>query len=129
MLQIQENNGTEEISLVTLHYNDVIMGTITSQISSLTIVFWTVCSHADQRKHWSSASLAFVQGIGEFPAQMASNAENVSIWGRHHVTPPLANKDGLKSPFHNETHNKIRIPWQLAVCPSMTCESTVKSLI
>ena len=23
-------------------------------------------------------------GTGEFPAQMASNAENVSIWGRHH---------------------------------------------
>ena len=24
-------------------------------------------------------------GIGEFPAQMASNAANVSIWWRHHV--------------------------------------------
>ena len=24
---------------------------------------------------------------GEFPAQMASNAENVSIWWRHHVLP------------------------------------------
>ena len=26
---------------------------------------------------------------GEFPAQMASNAENVSIWWRHHVTKPI----------------------------------------
>ena len=26
-------------------------------------------------------------GTDEFPAQMASNAENVSIWWRHHVTP------------------------------------------
>ena len=25
---------------------------------------------------------------GEFPAQMASNAENVSIWWRHHGTVP-----------------------------------------
>ena len=25
-------------------------------------------------------------GTGEFPAQMASNAENVPIWWRHHVT-------------------------------------------
>ena len=25
--------------------------------------------------------------IGEFPAQMASNAENISIWWRHHVLP------------------------------------------
>ena len=24
-------------------------------------------------------------GTGEFPAQMASNAENASIWWRHHV--------------------------------------------
>ena len=24
-------------------------------------------------------------GTGEFPAQMASNAENVSIWWRHHA--------------------------------------------
>ena len=28
---------------------------------------------------------ANLPGIGEFPAQMASNAENVSIWWRHHV--------------------------------------------
>ena len=27
-------------------------------------------------------------GTGEFPAQMASNAENVSIWWRHHGTFP-----------------------------------------
>ena len=26
-------------------------------------------------------------GTGEFPAQMGSNAENVSIWWRHHVPP------------------------------------------
>ena len=39
---------------------------------------------ADQRKHQSSASLAFVPVTGEFPAQRASNAENVSIWWRHH---------------------------------------------
>ena len=28
-------------------------------------------------------------GTGEFPAQMASNAENVSIWWHHHVEMPL----------------------------------------
>ena len=46
-----------------LHYNDVIMGAIASQITSLTIVYSTVYSDADQRKHQSSASLAFVWGI------------------------------------------------------------------
>ena len=72
-----------------MHYNDAIMGTIASQITSLTIVYSVVYSGSDQLKHQSSASLAFVRGIhraGEFPARMASNAENVSIWWRHHGT-------------------------------------------
>ena len=59
------------------------MSAMASQITSLTIVYSTVYSYADERKHQSSVSLAFV-GTSEFPAQMASNAENVSIWWRHH---------------------------------------------
>ena len=50
----------------------------------LTIIYSTVYSGADQRKHQS----------GEFPAQRASNAENISIWWRHHVQP--AGLDDLK---------------------------------
>ena len=49
------------------HYKDVIMGVIASQITSLTIVYSTVYSDADQRKHQSSASLAFVRGIHRRP--------------------------------------------------------------
>ena len=49
------------------HYNDVIMGTIASQITSLTIVYSIVYSDADQIKHQSSASLAFVRGIHRGP--------------------------------------------------------------
>ena len=45
------------------HYTDVIMTTIASQITSLTVVYSTVYSDADQRKHHSSAPLAFVWGI------------------------------------------------------------------
>ena len=56
------------------------MGVMASQITSLTSVYSTVYSGVDQRKHESSASL----DPGEFPAQMASNAENVSIWWRQH---------------------------------------------
>ena len=43
-------------------------------------LFTTVYSGADQRKHQSSASLAFVRGIHRWPvipAQRANNAENV----------------------------------------------------
>ena len=56
------------------------MGAIASQITSLTIVYSTVYSDADQRKHRAGNSSV----TGEFPAQMASIAENVFIWWRHH---------------------------------------------
>ena len=49
------------------HYGDVTMGMIASQITSLTIVYSTVYSGTDQRKHQSSASLAFVWGIHRGP--------------------------------------------------------------
>ena len=49
------------------HYGDVIMGAIASQITSLTIVYSIVYSDAYQRKHQSSASLAFVRGIHRGP--------------------------------------------------------------
>ena len=49
------------------HYNDVIMGAIASQITSLTIVYSTIYSGTDQGKHQSSASLAFVRGIHRWP--------------------------------------------------------------
>ena len=51
-----------------IHYSDVIMSTMASQITSLMIVYSTVYSVT-----------------GEFPAQMASNAGLVSIWWRHHA--------------------------------------------
>ena len=62
------------------HYNDVLMSAMASQIISLTSVYSTVYSGADQRKHhalrhWLCTGNSPV--IGEFPAQVASNAENV----------------------------------------------------
>ena len=49
------------------HYSDVIMSKMASQITSVLIVYLTVCSGPDQRKHHSSASLAFVRGIHRWP--------------------------------------------------------------
>ena len=49
--------------LLDPHNRDVIMDTMASQITSRTIVYATVHAGADQRKHQSSASLAFVRGI------------------------------------------------------------------
>ena len=49
------------------HYSDVIMGAMMSQITSLTIAYPTVHSGVHQRKHQSSASMAFVWGIHRSP--------------------------------------------------------------
>ena len=43
------------------------MGAMASLITSLTIVYSTVYSGTDHRKHQSSASLAFVRGIHRWP--------------------------------------------------------------
>ena len=50
-----------------LHYGDVIMSAMVSQTTSLTIVYRTFYSGADERKHQSSALLAFVWGIHRRP--------------------------------------------------------------
>ena len=62
----QHYDGTDTWNLHP-HYNDVIMGATASQITSLTIVCSAVYSGTDQRKHQSSASLAFVRGIHRGP--------------------------------------------------------------
>ena len=61
-----EGNGHVKMGC-TSHYNDVKMGAMTSQITSLTIVYSTVYSRADQRKQQSTESLAFVWGIPRWP--------------------------------------------------------------
>ena len=58
-------------------------------------------------------------GTGEFPAQMAGNAENVSIWWRHHggkrfyvIRPPW------DATYHMAMENpsgSSHIPWALAI--------------
>ena len=49
------------------HYSDVILSAMASQTTGVLIVYSTVCSYVDQRKHQSSASLAFVRGIHRWP--------------------------------------------------------------
>ena len=63
------------------HYNDVIMGAMASQSPAsrlFTQPFFRVHIKENIKapRHWPLC--------GEFPAQMASNAESVPIWWRHH---------------------------------------------
>ena len=70
------------------HYSVVIMSTMASQITSLLIV---LLKHLFRRRSKKTSKLR-VTGrcgqnspvTGEFPTQSTSNAENVSIWWRHH---------------------------------------------
>ena len=90
------------------------MASMASQIISLTIVYSTVYSDANQRRNQKLR----VTGLcarnspvtSEFPAQMASNAENVFIWWRHHelgqgwtVTWSYIYVDVITIPFLNST--------------------------
>ena len=52
---------------VCIHYSDVKLDVMASHIISLTMVYWTVYSGADQRRHQSSAPLGFVMGIIRWP--------------------------------------------------------------
>ena len=53
--------------MLIIHWNDVIMSSMAYQITSLTTVYPNVYSGADQRKHQSPASRAFVRGIHRWP--------------------------------------------------------------
>ena len=73
------------------------MSAIASQITSITIVYWTVDSDADQRKHKSSASLGFwagnSPGTGEFPHKWPVTRKifpfDDIMWMLSHTAPPM----------------------------------------
>ena len=64
---LSQSNRIWEHGTCLEHYCNVLMAAMTSQITSIMIVCSTVHSGADQRKHQSSASLAFVRGIHRWP--------------------------------------------------------------
>ena len=59
-------NTVPPLLLWVPYYSDVIMGAMASQVTGVTIVYSPVCSGTD-KKHQSSASLAFVRGIHRWP--------------------------------------------------------------
>ena len=70
---------------VILELQWLIMGAMASQITSLTIVYSTVYSRGRTSKFCVTGLCEGNSPVaGEFPAQRASNAENVSFWWRHH---------------------------------------------
>ena len=76
------------------------MSAMASQITSLTIVYSTVYSGADQRKHQSSASLAFVRGIHRLP---------VNSLHKGPVTWEIFPFDDVFMNLHVTLHNAINV--------------------
>ena len=70
-LTVSKRNSVDLVLQLTwkecVHCNNIIMSAIASQMTSRMIVYSTVYSGPDQRKHQSSASLAFVRGIHRWP--------------------------------------------------------------
>ena len=64
---VLSSQGLQISKWIHNHYCDVIMTAMASQITSLVIVYPTIYSGADQRKHQSTVSLAFVWGIHGWP--------------------------------------------------------------
>ena len=78
------------------HYSDVIMSAIACQITSVSIVYSTISSDANQSKHQSFASLAFVRGIN----QWAHNIFETYLHAPHpHPTHPISHPPPTASPI------------------------------
>ena len=96
--------GNQSYIFPESHCNDVIMSVMASQITSLTIVYSTVSSGADQRKHQSSGPLAFVRGIHGWPVnsphKWPENVDNV-------IMPPINNS------LTRENQKKKRAKWSI----------------
>ena len=82
------NSPQKIVSRKMFPFDDVMLSTMASQITSLTIVYSTVYSGTDQTRHQRSASQAFVMGIHRWPVNSPHKwpvtQKNVSIWWRHH---------------------------------------------
>ena len=63
----KESRGLKTIQQLATHNIDVIMSAMASQITGVSIVCSTAGSGGVQRKHQSSAPLAFVRGIHRWP--------------------------------------------------------------
>ena len=88
----------------SVHYSDVIMSAMASQITNITTVYSTVYSGSDQRK---LRVTGLCQGNSpvtyEFPSQRASN---ISIWRRHH---------DISLDHHHDRGRILDMRWHMAM--------------
>ena len=116
-----------------MHYIDVIVGAIASKspaswLFTQSFIQTQIKENIKVPRHWSLCGDS--PGTGEFPAQMASNAENGSISWRHHGMVELkrywvCNNWSLSSiistvmltSLQNRHHIKINLQWNIYLPP------------
>ena len=110
-MMTQFTNPTyDHLATLIMHYIDVIMSAMASQITSLTIVYSTVYSGADQKQK-SFASLAFVRGIHRWPVGSPHKGpvtrkmfpfddvitDNIGLYGIYFMSlTPLSGGEGIR---------------------------------
>ena len=114
----------------SIHYCEVIMDAVASQITSLTIIYSTVYSDSDQRKHQSSASLAFVRGIHRWPVNSKHKGpvtrkmfpfDDVIMFPRHSFS--------MSHGEINKTRNVCMTPTEFSFSISCRSSTTIKTML
>ena len=81
-LSLTSNTGlSPSLGVAHLHYSDVIMSVMALRLFTQPFIQAQIKENIKTPRHWPLCR----EFTGEFPAQRASNAENVSIWWRHHA--------------------------------------------
>ena len=99
-----------------IHFSDVIMSAMASQITGGSIACSIVVSGADQRTQQTPRYfLALCAGnspvTGEFPTQKAGKTENVSIWWRHlDISRECTSSMGASSNGLNLSDDRLYLP-------------------
>ena len=116
-----------------VHNSDVKMDAMASQITSLTIVYSTVYSDANQRKHQNSASLAFVRGLHGGPVNSphkwpVTRPSTTDLWYDHDIGSLYSALLTLcAESLTNCPHNRVKNTyiWCLLSCkPGTHCRVT-----
>ena len=93
-----------------------------SQINTISIVYWAICSGAGQRKHQNSASLAFVRGIHQWLVNSPHKRpvirkmfpfDDIVMWCLASISHSLITK-----PIHSNQRRPLPIDllWDLDTC-------------
>ena len=97
------------------HYSEVIMSAMVSQITGISIVYSTVCSGVDQRKHQSSMSLAFVRGIHQWLVN--SPHKGPVTWKMFPFDDNIMEHAGFNSSKKNQGAHRATC-WEKSGCPN-----------